>query len=73
MIRTVTLETNEKLYLRYIPEYWFSEKEFDERINYGMIYIKHVFFIDKMTEYEKMLAGEIYDPCDAEIMGEQRR
>jgi galactoside O-acetyltransferase len=24
-----------------------------------------------MTEYEKMLAGEIYDPCDEEIMGLQ--
>ena len=25
-----------------------------------------------MTEYEKMLAGEIYDPCDERIMGEQQ-
>lgn len=25
-----------------------------------------------MTEYEKMLAGEIYDPCAQEIMDEQR-
>lgn len=58
MIRTVTLETNEKLYLRYIPEYWLSEKEFDERINDGMIYIKQVFFIDKLTEYEKLYEQE---------------
>ena len=46
------------------------KNEFHITISCSVLYCKNVLEVE-MTNYEKMLAGVIYDPSDPEIMNEQ--